>query len=424
MTDSSEYSSKSVLVVDRGQFADFARALTASFGKVQLYVPWESEFPRARTLWVGRGLHGVEKVDELWPAAKTADLVIFPGLLFGDLQAELRARGRRVWGAGKAEELELFRDFAKKAFKKAGIEIGPYVVVRGITALIDHLKDRTTPCYVKVSRTRGDTETFKCTSLRKMQPKIDTLAHDLGPVKESIDFIVEDLIEDAVEIGYDGPCIDGQYPEHASCGIEVKDKGYVAHYHAIADMPEQVRDLNERLGKMLKRSKYRQFLSYEARVTKDGTAYLIDPCLRFGSPPSQLYTYAWTNLADILWHGADGEVVDPVSRGEWGAELMLQSAGWAAHEEWQPVDFPKGIADQVRIANPVGIDGRMYCAPQGYALDVVGAASATGDTMQEAIEACKAVAEQVEGCFLDVPMSSFDDAEQEIATLKDYGITL
>jgi hypothetical protein len=47
------------------------------------------------------------------------------------------------------------------------------------------------------------------------------------------------------------------------------------------------------------------------RCTKDGKAYLIDPCCRAGSPPNELYQLMISNLADVIWYGAEGLVIEP-----------------------------------------------------------------------------------------------------------------
>lgn len=417
----SDFSSKSVLIVDNGLFVDCAPLLAKFFGKVQLYCPWENAYPKSTSLRVGHGLENVEKVDSLWPHAMTADLVVFPDLYFGGLQDHLRSLGRRVWGSGMGEDLELFRDFSKQTAKDLGVAVGKYEVVTGIKALRAALKKRSN-VFVKVSRTRGDMETFRVDSLALAEPRLDELAHKLGAWQEGIDFIIEDAIEPAVEVGYDGFTIDGDFPEAALCGIEIKDKGYVGIFQPYKEMPEQIREINQKFSPVLKDYTYRNFWCPEARITKDGTPWVIDPCARWSSPCSELMMMMYTNLAEIFWHGAAGEVVTPKPAGKWGAEVMLVSS-WA-NQNWQAVDFPEEIREHVKLHFPVVIDGRYYCTPQGFDLPAIGAVVAVGDTMEEAVAQVRKVAEQVKGYYIEADLSCFDEAEKEIAALKKFGIEL
>lgn len=416
-----DYSSKTVCVVDNGLFCDVSTVLARSFGKVYLYIPWENAYPKGNQLIVGKGLEGVEKVDSIWPILNKVDLFVFPDIYHGPLQEHLESLGKRVWGSRMGEEMELFREFSKEAVKRSGLAVGDYTAVVGVDALRDHLKAHKNQ-YVKISRTRGDMETFKAPSYRLVEPRIDELEHRLGAKKTITHFICEDAIPEAVEVGYDGYTIDGQFPSVAMTGIEVKDKGYVGVFKKYRDMSDQVREINRKMAPALKRYRYRNFWCAEARITKDGTPWVIDPCARFGSPPSELAMLMYTNLPDIMWHGAAGELVDPIPAGKWGAEVMLISS-WA-NENWQAIDFPKAIRQHVILHFPVVIDGRYYVTPQGFDLPCIGAVSAVGDTMEAAVKQVRQLAEQVKGYYIEAPVDCFDEAEHEIAHLKQFGIDL
>ena len=64
---------------------------------------------------------------------------------------------------------------------------------------------------------------------------------------------------------------------------------------------------------------------------------LIDPCCRMVSPPGELYLDLSNQIsADVIWAGADGDLVEPEWKYEWGAQLVLQSGRgqmhvWATH---------------------------------------------------------------------------------------------
>lgn len=416
-----DFSNKTCCVIDNGLFAEFATEMAKSFGKVYLWCPWESAYPKSNNLIIGTGLKNVTKIDSFWPILDKVDLFVFPDIYYGPLQVYLRGIGKRVWGSGMGEELELFRDFSKDLLESVDIAIGKWEKVTGIQSLRDYLKEHEN-VYVKISRTRGDFETFKSENYDLSEPRLDEIEHKLGAKKTIAEFIVEDAIPDAVEVGYDGYTVDGAYPSLALVGIEIKDKGYIGHIQPYKTMVGPIREVNDKVARLLREYKYRNFWSAEARITSNGTPWVIDPCARAGSPPSELGMKMYTNLAEIFWYGAEGVCIDPVPKDEWGAEVMLISS-WA-NVNWQAIDFPDKIRDNVVLHFPVVIDKKYYLTPQGFDLPCIGAVVATGKTMKAAMDECKRLAEQVKGYYIDAPVDCFDLADEQLAKLKDFGYVL
>ena len=412
MTD---FSSKTVCVVDNGIFCDVATTLAQSFGRTLLHIPVPSTMPTSAQLRVGEGLEGVTKIDSLWPHIRDIDLFVFPDLYSGALQQYLSDQGYRVWGSRMAEELELDRDYAKQVCADVGLAVGEYAVITGVDALRTYLQSHDDR-YVKISRSRGDFETFHSATYEISEPWIDEIARKLGVLKDSKEFIVEAAIPDAVELAYDGYCVDGQFPSHAMHGIEVKDRGYIGHFEAYDAMPHAVHDINDALAPILAEYQYRNIFAVESRVTPDGTPYVTDFCTRFCNPPSQLAVHMYTNIADIFWHGAEGALVDPVPRDEWGAQVQITSG--LSKEQWQIVDFPAHLREHVRLSYPVHRDGRYAVTPDGVALGVVGAVVATGPTMDAAVDRVKAIADEVKGYSLELGLECFDSAAEEFEKLE------
>jgi hypothetical protein len=303
--------------------------------------------------------------------------------------------------------------------KSLGIPIGPYKVVTGLDALRGHLQEHDDQ-YVKISRSRGDMETFRSKNYRLIEPRLDELEHSLGAMKKIMQFVVEDAIPDAVEIGYDGYCIDGRFPKQAMWGIEVKDKSFVMQCAPYNALPKQVRSVNEKMAGTLKNFGYRGFISSELRVTKDGIGYAIDPCARAGSPPSELYQIMVKNWSDILWEGAEGVLVEPEFVAKWGAELLLLSS-WAT-KNWQAVEFPPSLRENVKLRQLTVIEGKYYFVPQMSDMPEIGAVVATGNTMEAAIKECKRIAGLVEGHYVEVIDGSLDEASAEFEKLAKFGI--
>jgi hypothetical protein len=404
--------SKTCLVWDNGIFTAMAVTLAQTFGRVLYYVPWTSGMPKSNALLIGEGIEGVERIKSPWGYFDDVDIWIFPDVYEGDLQEFLVGRGKRVWGCRGGGELEIDRPSSKELSKELGIDIGPYKVIFGLDALRKHLKAHKDQ-WVKISGTRGDMETFGAKEYAHVEPRLDELEHNLGALKKIMEFTVEKGIPDAIETGYDGVCIDGKFPKNAMTGVEVKDEAYLMKTVRWSELPEPVRRVNELLAPALKRYGYRGFISTEVRCTDDGKAYLIDPCCRAGSPPNELYQVMIENLAEVIWYGAEGIVIEPEFRAKWGAEVLLIS-DWA-DKNWMHVTFPEEVRENVKLRNFCLIEGEYYVIPQWTGCAEIGAVVAMGDTAEQAIEECKRICALVEGHLLDKPTDALDIAREQLA---------
>ena len=163
-------------------------------------------------------------------------------------------------------------------------------------------------------------------------------------------------------------------------------------------------------------------------VRRNGKPCWSSNCARQGSPPSELYQNMYTNLADIFWYGADGTMVNPelaTENGEevrHGVEILLHSA-WA-DKNWQAIEFPEEIRDNVKFRNLTMFDGKYYVVPQSQGLPEIGAVVAMGTSRESAIERAKEYCEQVQGYYIEAKTDSLDKAQEEIDKLAEYGIEL
>ena len=415
------YRSKTCLVIDNGLFCELAVTLSKSFGKVFYWSPWITAFPKSNQTLIGKGVPGITRIDDFWGILDEIDLFVFPDVYYGPLQLHLIKLGKRVWGGRMGDDLELYRDAAKQHMQSLGMDVGPYAVVTGLDALRAHLK-RHDNQFVKISKTRGDMETFHAKNYKLIEPRLDDLEHSLGAKKKIMQFVVEEAIDNAVECGYDGWCIDGEFPRGAMTGIEVKDKGYIIKTTTYDKLSDPVRAVNDGLASTLRGYNYRGFISTEVRATKDGKAYLIDACQRAGSPPNEIYQILVENWPDILWEGAEGNIVEPKFAAKWGAELLLIS-DWA-NKNWQAVEFPAKFRENIKLRNMTMIDGRWYVIPQYDGCPEIGAVVAVGDSMDDAIQNTRKIAESVEGHYIEVVPDALDEAKGEIEKLKTFGIEL
>lgn len=416
-----KYGRETVMVICSPLFISFAERLERDFGKVLLYVPVAGSFVTMNQGLVGTGIPGVEKVDSVFgPHFAACSLFCFPDIGHAALQIQLEEMGKRVWGARNGEELEQYREVCKELMGSEGLPVAPWKVVKGMDALRAHL-DAHSDQHVKINKWRGLTETFFAPSLEAVTAKLDDLQNELGAFKDTCDFIVEDDLPDKVEIGTDVYCIDGQYPSQTLIGIEVKDLGYCAEFVKWQDIPEPLRLWNEKMAPHFARYGYRGFLSCEIRVGEDHVPYQIDACCRAGSPPSELYQEFYLNLAEIIWEGAGGKLVDPEPAAKFGAQIVLKST-WA-NGHLQPISFPEKYAKNIKLFDYVVMgDGRRFVLPLEKDTVEIGAVVGWGDTMEEALGMVREAGEAIEGFGVKFNMGPAEKAVEEMGKMAEIGL--
>ena len=415
----SETSTKSVCIADNGLFSELARTLADSFGKVYYTTPWVSGFPFSAHLEVGEGDEKVERIDDLHQVIDDCDLFIFPDIYQGPVQAHLKSIGKRVWGSFDGDDLEIYRKDAKKHFAELGISQGPYEAIKGMTAVRKYIKAHDhEKLWIKGNKARGDFESFAVEGYDLGKSKLDDIEARLGPVAESMTYIVEPNLKDTLDLAIDTFCIDGEYPETAVLGTEEKGECYVGSVRPWAKMPAKLRDIYAKLSPTLKNYGYRNFLSLESRADKTHI-YLQDPCCRFGSPPTEVQLNWITNLADILWQGSDGKVVEPKYAGKFGVQLNIHS-DWADSHPLM-VDFPQEHRSQIKFRYNSEFDGKTWIMPQG-AGPRIAAVVACGDSMEACMEECKEISGTLKGTQVEAFTRSFPIITEKIEQLKGFGL--
>lgn len=429
-----DFSSKSCLVIDHGLFIHVAVKLAESFGTVLYWSPWVGVggYPYEAQRMIGTGIPGVQRVMDMWSAARDVDLIVCPDVYFHDEIAQLRQMGKPVWGSGYAGALEVERARTKELMKGRGMNVVPYELVTGEDALRKSLADKP-EAWIKASTTRGDWETMHWEGDHLSGPKLDKRLHELGPKAATKEFIVEPPVK-ACEIGYDGYCVDGQFGQTALYGIEIKNAGYVGRVAPLDRLPEPIYGPTLQFGALMAELGMRGFFSNEIRIVSEdidtpdffiakGTPFLIDPACRCGSPPSEAYIELFSNWDEVIWAGAHGEVVDlePVAR--YVAQIVLKSK-WVEND-FLPVDFPEDIARFVKLHNYCLLgDGRATVVPQDFTDDFpeFGSVIGFGDTREEAQQMALQHAEQVKALEMEYPDDVFDDADECIKEGAEVGV--
>ena len=415
------FKNKTICFVDNGLFVSFCRKVAPAFGRALYHKPFCSAFPRTNDLAPGRGFEELEWCEQPLLEADSIDLWVFLDLYSSGLQEFLRSHGARVWGAGRGEDLELHRWEFKEYLKKLGLPVQHCEHIQGIEDLKKYLKSSKGVKFVKTSYVRGDFETFKSESFDIVEPRIDELAHVLGAKKNTYEFIVEDEIPDAVEIGYDGFVVDGKFPTSAMHAYEIKDAGMVGVVKPYGMLADPVKLVNGKLAPTFEKYNYRGFFCSEIRYTKNKQSFLIDPCCRLGTPSNELLQELFDDWPQTLWDGADGVCTTPKIKAKFGCLAIIESE-WATND-WLNVHYSEELDEFVKLRFHVRKDGKNYIVPQIIGIPDVGCVVGTGATLQAAVKQCKERAEQVKGFQLHVKTEAIDKGLQVIEEGKKFGIS-
>ena len=409
------------LVVDNGLFVELAIKLAKTYKKVYYYVPWECAFPKMNLSRIGHGIPSIELVDSIYgPHFDDIDLFFFPDIYFGWEQVHLVKMGKTVWGSRLGECLELSREGMKEILKELDMPVGKFWHVKGMSNLREFLQEHEN-VYVKCDKVRGTFETFHSRNYTLVEPKLDEIEWSLGRFKDLLEFTVEEALDDRVEFGTDAWTIDGQYPKKLISGLEIKDCGFASVFCDYADIPEPLTRFNTRMVPVFKAYGYRGFFSSEIRIGKDHKPYMIDFCARAPSPPNELYQEQYANLAECVWAGANGVVIDPEPVAKYGAEIMLHSS--FADKNWQPLEFPEEIRDYVKLRNIYKDDRGYFVIPQSTGLPEIGAVVGLGDTLEEAFEHAIENAKLVDGYYLEAKEGAIDKVRAQIDKMKELGLS-
>lgn len=399
---------KTALVYDHaGLYVTVARALARGFDRVLYFSEWRDAFSTSRGRLIGEGFEDLERVRDFFKALDDADVVVFPDMGRYDLQTYLRAQGMPVWGMGEAEVLEDDKLYFHHWLLTRDLPHADMWSIEGVEALKVFLRDHD-EMFLKCND-RGDFETFHHRTWQLSEPWYVDMLNRVGPYQHTMQMLAQAPVE-GIEVGYDGYCIDGRYGRMAQLGIECKGTGYVAKLMDFRDLPRPLIQVCEDLAAWTQHEHMtvRGAFSSEVRLADAETGYFIDPTMRFGVPPSACQCAAWTNLAEVVWQGAQGSIIDVVSPKPYLAEVLLESAWPRKH--FMAMHWPEEYDGLVSLHRWHRFEGTDYVVPDGHdgGPMAVGAAVGVGNTLKEATEMALEVAESVTAYELDYDSAVFD----------------
>lgn len=409
------------LVIDFGLCVEHSLALLRNgyFDEVYYYVPWQDAFPRYLYALIGTGFEdeGLIRIQRFYEYLDKVDVVAVFDTFLGDLVKYLRDKGYKVFGPGQEEQLENDRYLAKKLQKKLGLPTQEFELVKGLSNLRKYLQQNTNKV-VKLNTFRGSLETFIHYDYDYSKPFLDHLAIELSVLQDKIDFLVEDFI-DGIEPGTDLYVVDGQLPDKYLWGFEIKGAGYCAKADTRDNIPKPLRTIDEKFAEVFKKYKARTLFSTEVIVDDKGDGYLIDLCIRAPMPcPSACEMVVFKNWPEIIHRGAEGELVQPDIDEDikYVASVSLESE-WA-NERFLEVKFPTEYRQFIKFRKVLKHEDNYYVVP-GFSS--VCAVVGYGKTLEEAIDMCKRIADEVKAYQLEHNYTGFEKIHFEIEKLEKLG---
>jgi hypothetical protein len=293
-----------VLVFGTGIEFSHVLGLATAGHEVYYYTDYISPYPSFDDFATGYGFENIKKVHNFFFHLDKVDKVITFDVYGGDLFSYLADKGYNTFGGGLATELELNRKFLKMMLKSSGISTPKYEIVRGF-------KNVKPPCVVKLSLFRGSSETFFINNETEKRNYETKLRKEFGSFLDQMEFVVEEKLElddRYVEVGIDAmyDYEKGGFLFPLMCGVEYKKGVYVGKVcNSLSEVPKPLQETLLKLDPILKKFKYKGFLSTEEFVNTRGTDhYFLDITVRSPYPLGLGYRYAIKNFADVVLNSA------------------------------------------------------------------------------------------------------------------------
>lgn len=417
MTDLSKLSA---VVVDHGYFFWLAERLARDFGTVYYNrIGWEDAQSTIDKAVIGDGHGEIRWVDEIWELLdkEEVDLACFPDVHHSKMQRHVE-RFVPVWGARKADKLELGKLFWKKLQQEFGMDFTEYDLVTGIDQLREYCK-REVDRWIKLTpQYRGTQETFHNKDYISSRSTIDQMAAHLGALQDVVQFVCEKSIKSNIEGGIDTYTVDGGHPDLCVYGFEKKDKCYLATVKPYSEIPKEITRVSEYLWPLLKENRARQFISSEVKVTDEDKSYLLDNTLRLPSPAGEEQMELYENLSEIVYHGAMGHLVQPKVEYTFACEAMIEHTG--DEEHFRDLVIPKEAKRWVKLYNSVQVGDITSIAPMPHT--IIGAVVGIGDTPEEAIAHLQSNAELIKDQPVIIHTEALASILNEIEESEEKGM--
>jgi hypothetical protein len=419
-----------VAVLDLGLWGEDAIRFARDVAEVIYCVPNMDAFKMPYKDKIMHGMDGVEqvKMDVWFDRLDDMDFIWIPDNACAGLVEWLRRNDYPVGGVGYAEKLETDRYYGREVQQKAGLPVQstlPLVGVGQLRELMEHggksfgRPDFPKQFYVKVDNDyRGIEESFRHDDWGSSEGTLDRIAYKLGPYKEDIKFVCEELLE-GEEPGLDGITWEGDLMYPTMGGYEGKGVGIIEKvYRTPEELPPAYNLVHEGLRPSFKKWGTRFFYSTELKMDKQGAPFLIDPtCRKAGPGTSAIQCELIDNYTEVCYGLATGERIDPIMKYKYAAACAFHSE--EAINDWVRVQFPKEMRQWVKLRMACKKGGWYYAIP-GF--DSLGTVIGMGDSVNTAISLVEDRMEQVKCKRIDTGIEKLKIITESIEKGKKVGI--
>lgn len=407
-----------VTVCDFGSFISLAEKLSETCHKANYHSPIEREFRDIDDEVIGIGIPKVHKIESFMhpDVVKETDLYVFPDIGYEGEQLYLKSIGKPVWGSMGSDELERLRTKFVTTIKKLGLPMVHSEKIKGLDNLCAYLKEKKN-VWVKVNEFRNNMETWNHQDWDHSLPMIRRLYIKFAVAPELVWFVVQDALDGATEIGYDGLSVDGWFPDSSYQGYEKKNQLYLGARTDYDKLPEEVRTVNEAMSPVLREYGHRNFIATEIR-NLNGVPNFIDPTLRMPGQTGEQLLETMKNLADVIWNGAQGDLIQPEWNADFAASATLEYKGDC--EDVKVIRVPEAAKRWVKLCR-YRQKGDLYIFPVNPRNDcgvVIGMADSIKDTIAALRENFEAIGDDA----LSINDDGFKDLLEDIQKAESEGI--
>lgn len=403
-------------LVDNGLFTELAVRLARDVKTVRSNVAWEAEFPTLNDRVLGSGIPGISWVEDpyLDKIVDSTDLYVFPDIFHAGDQQLLKRLGKRVWGSNTGDELETKRVWFRGLQEELGMPIPDGVVIRGWTKLVEYLKPHG-HCFIKTtSKIRGSMETKEFWDYDQAEYWLWQLKGKLGCGAEEVLFLVEEPVETPFETGIDTYCVNGQFPKTPMQGIEVKSKLILCSAQLKSPTPEPMDKALSTLAPELESRQYCNFLSAEFRGD-----ILTDLCARAPNPGIGVEMEMIKNLAEIMFAGAQGTLIEPEFEYQYGiqAAIFHDDDG----ELWKQFKIPEEVRRWVKLMEFCQKGDLYQIIPRTPYGSKIGWLLGVGQSIEKATEHLFENAEALKKYPFDIKTDALEEAIKQAHEMKMVG---
>lgn len=346
-----------VLVVDTNIGLEHALGFGRAGYETYYAVVHAQPYPKMRDEICGYGFTEIKKIWDWGEGLEQgARVIVFTDSGFGYLAEWLRDRGYYVIGAdGTSEKLELDRYYVRKVFTRLGIDIPPARVVKGVDnvkRVISESAGRNV--VVKISRVRGDVETFKTNDPYEAEVLLSRGGFKI--FGDDVIFIVEEEIK-ACEVGIDTWYNGKEFIGIVAETIELKGTGNITKFVPIEDSLWY--GVLQKLEPWLRKNGYVGMFCMEGFW--DGSKLrVIDVTPRFPYICSYAYPKVIRNYAEFMTGVAMGMDVVPDVANKYSCQIGVYTDD---SETWRVIKYEREDRDMIAYRRVVKKNDKIWFVP-------------------------------------------------------------